>query len=89
MKKDYCTLFPESWYTRICGQWIKVDISPCCQQHDETCSMKKFFKCLERKIDVVSATLITLGGTVGCWTRHPWFTFKNYIKAKYGRKNTK
>lgn len=71
MKKDYCTWFPE--------KWRGVDISDCCQLHDETCSTAKFFRCLKVKIGRFHASYIAIGGGLGCWTKYPKMMLKKVL----------
>ena len=60
-------MFPEKWVT---WNFTVVDISECCKIHDEKCSTTKFFKCL-RERNILGATLITLGGLIGCIAKYP------------------
>ena len=61
--KDYCTMFPE--------YWRGIYIGDCCKLHDSTLSTSSFYKCLRGKVDIISASIITLGGSVGCWIKCP------------------
>ena len=78
-KKDWCTWFFERFPTW--DTWYKfkvIDISPCCKEHDETCSFHKFIKCLWSN-KVVGTTWIALGGTLGCIVRYPYITVKRWF----------
>ncbi len=66
-KKDHCTWFPERW---LSWNGVKIiDISDCCEIHDEDCSTSKFAKCLRSK-KIVGALIITVGGAIGCWAKY-------------------
>ena len=82
MDKDYCTLFPESW--------VGIDISDCCNKHDneDFCSTRKFYLCLKDKIGKFHATYIGFGGSVGCWVKYTKYMI-NALKIKYNNKNKK
>jgi len=60
--KDYCSFFPEAWGG--------INISKCCYLHDSTCSTHLFYKCLRKKLDIISSSVITLGGSIGCWVKY-------------------
>jgi hypothetical protein len=64
-KKDWCTAFPDTYFGKYIGD--------CCKEHDETCSTKKFYKCLSKKVNKISAIMITIGGALGCI-----FKYKKY-----------
>lgn len=87
--KDWCTLFPEYWYIfTLVGFKLKrtrVYIGSCCKLHDETCSMRKFYRCLRKLISKTSARLITAGGTLGCYFKYPRKSYKADIENE---KNT-
>ena len=66
MAKDWCTSFPEHWYTwRNPIMWKKTYIGDCCKTHDDNCNTHTFFKCLRSK-KIVGGLLISLGGMLGC-----------------------
>lgn len=67
-KRDYCTWFPDTWFG--------VYIGDCCKKHDGNCGTNSFYKCLCKKVDIVSAFCITVGGGVGCWFKYTSKMFK-------------
>ncbi len=70
MAKDYCTAFPEYWYTWESPiRWKRTYIGDCCEGHDTDCKTSRFFKCLRSK-KIVGGLLITLGGAIGCLIRY-------------------
>ena len=60
--KDWCTWFPDIYFG--------VYIGDCCHIHDDTCSSRKFFNCLRKKVGYFSAVYITAGGALGCWVKY-------------------
>lgn len=66
--KDYCSWFPEKWFGTYIGD--------CCKEHDSNCGSHSFYKCLNRKINKVSAFLIACGGGIGCWFKYTSKMFK-------------
>lgn len=60
--KDHCSLFPEHWFGTYIGD--------CCSIHDKKCSTHRFYKCLRNKIGIVGASVIALGGALGCWIKY-------------------
>lgn len=82
-KKDYCTLFPESWRGK--------DISMCCKQHDNDCGEAgsfnifrhtlDFYRCLRNNTQKPKyAFMIAAGGFIGELIKYPWFVYR---KIKY------
>ena len=70
-RDDFCTFFFERfprWKTLL--SWEVVDISPCCEIHDDTCSFHAFIKCLWSK-RVVGTSIIAIGGAIGCIVKFP------------------
>ena len=68
--KDWCTWFPESWFS--IKKKLKVYIGHCCKTHDETLSTSRFYNCLRvATIDLVSSSVISLGGFLGAWVKYP------------------
>lgn len=61
-KKDHCTGIPEHWFG--------VYIGDCCEGHDEDCSYLRFYHCLRGKLNVLSSSIIAVGGEIGCWVFH-------------------
>ena len=79
-KKDYCSSFPEFYDS--------VYIGDCCKIHDNECgqagsySIKKsitvFYDCLEEKMDILPAVIITIGGTIGYLVKYPMLAYRKY-----------
>ena len=61
-KEDHCSCFPE--------QWLGVDISDCCKEHDDTLGTHSFYRCLKGKIGWFHAGYITAGGAIGAWVKY-------------------
>ena len=68
-----CTGFPNSWLQwRLPSRWWKlwqwwrvIDLSPCCEIHDEECSTKEFAKCM-LKVKAVGSIIIVSIASVAC-----------------------
>lgn len=91
MKKDYCTLFPETFRG--------INISPCCKEHDNLVGEKGgynpvtphivFYKCLKEKgITKTWSFIIALVGGLASVVRYPYFAYKKwaYRRQKIGDK---
>lgn len=82
--KDWCTWFPE--YVHVFIGFLKtkkVYIGDCCKLHDYTCSTKRFYVCLVRKVGRTWANIITTGGALGCWVKQTKYMFKKAFRWLY------
>ena len=74
--KDWCTGFPEHWYT---WTFKKVYIGDCCEKHDNIggkgCSSSKFIKCLIKKRILGGFTIFAVA-TLACWIKYPYDMLK-------------
>ena len=79
-KKDWCSFFLEYWFKRTGWKFKIVYIGGCCMLHDNTCSARKFYRCLRKLIGKGSARLIVIGGTLGCNFKYPKTAYKADFK---------
>ncbi len=82
MKKDYCTLFPETFRG--------IDISPCCKKHDNEVGEKgtyspltphiAFYRCLKEKgLSFGWSFAIALAGGLMSSVKYPYFAYKKWV----------
>lgn len=84
--KDYCSYFPDVFRKQDIG-------NSCCKKHDNDSGEKgdfnfirhqvDFYKCLQSKLSLKWAVLITIGGTLGVLIKLPWLVF---TKVRYRMK---
>ena len=65
-KKDYCTWFPEYWYT---WKFKKIYIGDICKEHDKNCGSHGFYK-NTWKARLIGAVLIATVASIACWIKY-------------------
>jgi len=74
MAKDYCSFFPEYWYS---WEGKVIYLGYCCMVHDEKCSFSDFFMCMWR-VRVIGTIPIALIAGIACWIRHTKLMIKRW-----------
>ena len=72
MSKDHCTGFPERWiawrlpssYWKLWEWWKIVDISDCCEKHDQECSSVVFLRCMKTRRAVGYTPIVAVASMV-------------------------
>jgi len=73
-KKDWCTKFPEYWYS---WSFKKIYIGDCCKKHDDVdddrggCDSTAFMKCLLNK-RIMGGSMIFAMASLACWVKYPF-----------------